>query len=129
MRTSVDISGAERLFIADILRLPLKGTAVFSGCETASGGSLSDSECITLAAAALNAGCRSAVGSLWCAGDVCSAPIIEDFFAHLRRDPSRASLALWSARRAARQREVEQAERERRVEEVHAWATFVAYGM
>jgi len=67
-----------------------------SACETAQGN---DRAALGLAGVAVQAGARSALGTLWSVNDVAAAELVTDFYRELRDEPVSKAVALQRAQR------------------------------
>jgi CHAT domain-containing protein len=89
------LAGADRLTVADLLDLDLSAAlVVLSACQTGTGTATLGGDVVGLTRAALLAGARHVVVSLWPVHDAVAAVLIRDFYRHLGKgEPVGAALA------------------------------------
>lgn len=113
----IKMNDLERLISPSRFRDQPVDLVVLSACETASGD---DRAAIGLAGAALKAGARSALATLWKIDDAASAELVTSFYKYLGNSDLSKAQALRRAQQDLRERD--------RTEHPYYWAGFIIVG-
>jgi len=87
-KSALLLSGSSRLTLSEIIemKMPSKGLAFLSACQTATGDEKLSDEAVHLAAGMLSAGYRGVLATMWSISDVQTPQVASDVYAYLLKD-------------------------------------------